>query len=147
MPPVDEASRTPGWYRDGAGERWWDGSEWTDRRRSWNGKGWVEQHGGSQPDAPVVSSHDATRGKSLVKGVLKWVAAGFVFLIVLGAILGGGAADESKTADDSAGSPPIGSGGAGASAGASARKGCVNRATDDCTPKVSSDRAVRVDAL
>lgn len=148
MPPQEEASRAPGWYRDGAGERWWDGSGWTDQRRSWNGTGWIEQRGGTRPDAPAVPPPNATPGKSSVKGVLKWVALGFVCLIVLVAIFGEGASDPAAPeSGSSANSTDASKSSDSADSNAPAANDCVNRATDDCTPKVASNRAVRVDAL
>jgi hypothetical protein len=90
-----------------------------------------------------------------MRKLIKWCVIGFVGLVILGAIAGGGASTSSTTtttqndeADDSSGtteepkkerekSKPE----------ADAKPKCGSKATDDCTPRMSMDQSVRVDAL
>jgi hypothetical protein len=88
MSPKDDASRPRGWYRDGTGERWWDGSLWTDRRRSWNGTRWAEQHGEARTDAHSAPPPNVTPEKSSIKDVVQgitgwWYLAKFMVFNIL----------------------------------------------------------------
>lgn len=80
-----------------------------------------------------------------MKKVLKWIAIGFVGLVVLVAIAGGG----SETTDEDSSSAPN-TGGAAPRDAARATpedEGCSSVASDDCTPRVNFGGSVRVDAL
>lgn len=70
---------------------------------------------------------------------LKWGIGGFVLLVVIAAIAGGGASDKSGPGSNSASD-------SGASMQSRADS-CGFKATSDCTPRVGPDGRVRVDAL
>jgi hypothetical protein len=72
---------------------------------------------------------------------LKWLGIGFVLLIVIGAVAGGGSESSDSGSDDS-GSEQTSSGGQD-----EPDAKCKNVATDDCTPHVGPNGSVRVDAL
>jgi hypothetical protein len=81
-----------------------------------------------------------------MRKAIKWIVLGFVGLVVIAAIAGG--SSDSKSSGDTAGS------GASDAASSSSKSsdakkpdGCGIKATDDCTPHVSSAGKVRVDAL
>lgn len=93
-----------------------------------------------------------------MKAVLKWGAIGFVVLVVIVAIAGGGS-DKKSNEEAAQPTPPAApvetTPAADTSTPAAApakpspkpKPSCGNRASDDCTPRVASNKSVRVDAL
>jgi hypothetical protein len=81
-----------------------------------------------------------------MRKALKWVALGFVGLVVIAAIAGGGSSDSDKDggSSDKASASETSS---KKDAGSKSSDGCGTKATDDCTPHVGSSDQVRVDAL
>lgn len=73
----------------------------------------------------------------------RFIGGGLLALLVIGSIAGG----SSTETDDSASDSDAGSGAASSDAAKTDDDSCTNRATEDCTPEVASNRAVRVDAL
>ena len=122
------AGAPPGWYPDphGAGQRYWNGSEWTGHtsgvnlvpagwypdphgggQRYWNGSGWTEHTSGvtvpavqqrvSQPGAPPpVVWPERQPYKPPKAETWKWVVGGIVAL----AVIAGVTSDDSNTGDD-----------------------------------------------
>lgn len=92
-----------------------------------------------------------------MKAVLKWGAIGFVVLVVIVAIAGGGSDKKSNEEGAQPAAPPAAPAetapaattppAAAARPRPAAKPSCGNRASDDCTPHVASNKSVRVDAL
>jgi hypothetical protein len=79
-----------------------------------------------------------------MRKALKWIVIGFVGLVIIAAIAGGGS-DSKSGGDDKATATSKSDNASSSNKGTS--DGCGTKATDDCTPHVASDGKVRVDAL
>lgn len=102
------------------------------------------------PDQRRDAKADLAAAKARVKAERPWykkkryIGGGLLALLVIGSIAGG-SSDSTKTDSEPDTAPPAAS--SDDPAPASSDSACTNKATDDCTPEVASNRAVRVDAL
>ena len=101
------------------------------------------------PESPRDPKAELKAAKAYSKAQRPWykkkrfIALGLFVLLVIAGIAGGSGSDSDKTA-----SPPAAtSDPAPSDDGGDDSSSCGTKATDDCTPEVTSDQAVRVDAL
>lgn len=149
-----------GWYPnpEGAGQRYWGGSSWSDHFR---------QDQPPQPQQPQAGTPQWATQKQKQPGQpstpgkgggfpdwAKWVIGGVVLLAIIGSLFP--SEDSKDTGSDYAQSEAPASSDAPSSDEKSAEKGpatkkkpasCGTKATDDCTPHVGPGGSVRVDAL
>lgn len=109
----------------------------------------------SQSPPPSDSKAELKAAKAYAKAQRPWykkkrfIALGLFALLVIISIGAGSGSDpeESTSGPDSAASPPPPASDAAPSNNGNGGSSCGTKATDDCTPVVESDGAVRVDAL
>lgn len=160
----------PGWFPDPQGShelRYWDGAGWTD---------FVSDHGQQAtdpltaavpppPPAPPARTPSPPGGprpegfenvnwsppekKSRKVPIWAWVVGGIAALFVIAAISGGSESEQSSDAQQETASESSDNSEEESkqSASKSGDDDCGDRATDDCTPHMSSGESVRVDAL
>lgn len=109
------------------------------------------------PDSPRDAKAELKAAKAYAKAERPWykkkrfIALGLFALIVIISIAGGSSSDPDKAASDpdpaTAPPPPAASSDPAPSDDGEDGSSCGTTATDDCTPDVTSDQTVRVDAL
>lgn len=104
------------------------------------------------PPPPRDAKAELAAAKAYAKAERPWykkkrfIGGGLLALLVIGSIAGG-SSDSTNTASKSKPDAALPAASSDAPAPASSDSSCTNKATDDCTPEVASNRAVRVDAL
>lgn len=82
-----------------------------------------------------------------MKKLIKWVAIGFVGLVILSVAVGGESGTDSTSKSSSSSSESASSDSGSKEPSKSSDGGCTNKASGDCTPHVAVGQRVRVDAL
>lgn len=133
-------SPAPGWYPDpdGPGQRYFDGTEWTEHR---SGVRPV-----APPPPPIVTQPGGYQPAPKKSNTWKWVVGGIVGVVIVAAAAGG--SSTSTDEKDNAGS----GGSAEKPSAAGKAKGNEdpekpNNATDDHTPRVASNGKITVDGI
>ncbi|QMW64915.1 excalibur calcium-binding domain-containing protein [Mumia sp. ZJ1417] len=75
---VDRPSPTPGWYRQGAVLRWWDGTRWSDATRPLPTEG--------QPAAALADASAPPRKRRTVLAYIAVAVVAFIFGVAVGGV-------------------------------------------------------------